>query len=202
MTQPPEMARLVERAKIQDALEYGKAVLVRDGERSLPVDIIWFLLCEAAATERALPDRERGWLSRNRSSDIPEAVHTPEELWEAFSTEVERIKAGIESADVLAVKGPPPTPEAIERWHVVMRWFQYVPGKGNKKARNRRVLFALADGASGPKISRTTGVHRNTAYAIRDTALRAISHKIYQIAFSSPQGVDGLGKSVQHMEHV
>jgi hypothetical protein len=203
MTQTPEMARLVERAKIQDALEYGKAVLVRDGERSRKTDVVWFLLCEAAETHLATPDKERKWLYHSCVSGMPEYVHTKEELAEAFGTMVQRVQAGEEPKDT-GPRRPNPSQQARDRYLTCMSFLRYVSGKGMRaKKRNRQILFALACGVSGPDIARRMGLRsRNSAYAVRDRCLEEIAHKIYQIAFSSPQGVDGLGKNVQRMEHV
>lgn len=178
---------------IQEALSYGERMCADEGLHLTDRNVVWQLLVEAAETERSIPDRERTWLRSADRSGMPEAVHTKEELWESFATEVERIRCGLESNEVLAVKGPPPSAAAIDRWMVVMQWYQHVKGKNRR--RNRGILFSLAGGASGDRVARIAGLkHRNSVYGIRDAALGAITRKIYEIAESDTHPIDKTGK--------
>lgn len=203
-TQSPDIGKLLDRAKIQDALSYGERYCEEEGLPVTDTEIVWQLLCEAATTERALPDREKQWLMTADRSGMPDCQHTKAELIEQWATMVARVAAGMESKEVLAVRGPAPSAAAIDRMMVVMPWLRYVPAgrKHGQKQRNQRVLWAMAGGRSGGEVGRAVGLDRRSVSGIKTMCVRVIANKVYDLAENLTPDVDTSVKIRQPSVHV
>lgn len=127
-------------------------------------DAVWELLIEAADTLKRLPNQERRWLRSGTYSAHPEVVR---ELSETFAAAVAQGGWG-----TTRVRPGPPSAAAISRLDEVLTW----PGaiQGRNRARDCRVVFALAAGVPVRVIRGRFGCGRQTVYDIRDRGLRQI----------------------------
>ncbi len=144
-----------------------------------PREAVWELLVEAAETLARLPDRERRWLTSGTRSSHPDVVH---DLVEVFAAAV-----GRGGWDRTRVRPAPPSPGAISRLDRVLTWPAALTGR--QRARDLRVLFALAAGVPVRVIRARLGCGRQTVYDIRKRALDDI------VAWLAADGRDG-GRAV------
>lgn len=161
--------------KTEAALRAGEALLIAEGiERPKLFEIVFALIVEASATLRAMPDKERTWLSSCDRSGWPSMVQDPQDAREAFAVLAERVRLGEESAEALSSRRDKPSAQAIDRVWLVTDWRRLLVGKN--RIRDWRILWLLADGrVTAKKIAARSHCSARTIYNVKELQTLAIS---------------------------
>ena len=163
---------------LNDMLAHGRRLAQERGCAAPTLrDAVWELLIEAADTLKRLPNQERRWLRSGTYSGHPEVLR---ELSDAFAAAVAQGGWG-----ATRVRPGPPSAGAITRLDEVLTW----PGaiQSRNRARDCRVVFALAAGVPVRVIRGRFGCGRQTVYDIRDRGLTQICNWLETRLASPPK---------------
>ena len=140
------------------AVSAARRALVSEDRDASPREVVFWLMREAARTERAI----KGPGPRGHVSCMPEVYHTNGEI---FATEVAMIQDKISYPPTVKVVV---TAGAASRYLEVTKWLRFV--QGINRAKSKELLWLIASGVTLTAVARRLGYPSNEA-------VRAAKHR-------------------------
>lgn len=171
-----ELKTIIEQDRLRQLLAIAREAAMADSD-TLPRrgDVVWYGLREAMDTLNRLPDREAGWLYC-LSNAWPEILHDHEDRIEAYETMLERVRIGEMPVDMLQIRRPPPSAQAISRMELVFGWHVFLVGRTRR--RDWKIICQLAAGWRAAKVAASNRVSRRTVWDRRELQCAVIAKQL------------------------